>query len=95
MYKRRRRLSGILALVLAAALCFAAGRGREVSAWNQRGPFPESDGSSVVSLVQYRELEEKNPETGQYPAPIFSAMALVLCGLGISALADKRNHRDK
>lgn len=93
MYKRTRRLPGILALVLTAALCFAAGRGREVSAWNQ--PYPGSAGSSAVSLAQYQELERRNPETGQYPAPIFSAMALILCGMGISALADKRNHRDK
>lgn len=95
MYKRRRRLSGILALVLAAALCFAAGRGREGVLWRQEKPYPGSPGSYAVLLARYEEAEEENPKTGQYPAPIFSAMALVLCGLGISALADKRNHRDK
>lgn len=74
----------MLALILAASLCFAAGKSRGVP-WNR-------EISSGVLLTEY---EEENPKTGQYPAPIFSAMALVLCGMGISALADKRNHHDE
>lgn len=84
VYKRKRRLPGILALILAAVLCFAAGRSQGIL-WT-----PEI--SSGALLARY---EEENPRTGQYPAPIFSAMALVLCGMGISALADKRNHHDE
>ncbi len=84
MYKRKRGLAGILTMILAASLCFAAGKNREVP-WNQ-------EAASGGLLVQY---QEENPKTGQYPAPIFSAMALVLCGMGISALADKRNHHDE
>lgn len=84
MYKRKRRLPGVLALILAASLCFAAGK--------SRGIPRNQEVSSGVLLAGY---EEENPKTGQYPAPIFSAMALVLCGMGISALADKRNHHDE
>lgn len=84
MYKRKRRLPGVLALILAAALCFAAGRNPEIS-WNQ-------EANSGVLLARH---EVENPKTGEHPAPVFSAMVLVLCGMGISALADKRNHHDE
>jgi len=80
-----------LALILAATLCFAAGKSRGIP-WNSEALNQNSGESSGVLLARY---EEENPKTGQHPAPIFSAMALVLCGMGISALADKRNHHDE
>lgn len=39
------------------------------------------------------ELPEEQPQTGQHPAPILAAMGLVLSGVGLVVLADKRNRR--
>ena len=45
----------------------------------------------VEANPKMMELPEEQPQTGQHPAPILAAMGLVLSGLALLALADRRN----
>lgn len=79
MSRRIRIFFAAAAVVLALGVCFLSG--------TRQNRIVQSDPGEIM-------VYEENPDTGEFPSQLISAMLLVLGGVGISAFIDERKRRE-